>query len=282
MRRITDPGELQATCLEWRRQGQNIGLVPTMGYFHDGHLSLMDHVRPLCDRMVVTLFVNPAQFGPNEDLDAYPHDLERDVKLAQERGADILFTPEAGSMYEADHATWVEVPDLSGELCGRTRPGHFRGVCTVVAKLFMLAQPTLAAFGQKDWQQLAVIRRMVRDLNIPVEIHGRPIVREADGLAMSSRNAYLAEEERACAPGIHAALKAAEALVVEGERDAEAVRDFIRARIGEHIPMGRVDYVELVTPEGIEPVRTIDGPVLAAVAVHLGKARLIDNQYIEV
>lgn len=282
MRIITEPKELQELCLSWRKKGLSTGLVPTMGYFHAGHLSLMDYMRPLCNRMVVTLFVNPTQFGPNEDLDAYPHDFERDAKLAEEHGADILFAPAPGVMYEEDHATWVQVPALAGELCGTSRPEHFRGVCTVVAKLFMLAQPTLAVFGEKDWQQLAIIRRMVRDLNMPVEIHGRPIVREADGLAMSSRNAYLTQEERACAPAIHAALEAAADLVKHGERDATAIRDFIRTRIREGVPMGRVDYMELVTPDGIEPVETITAPVLAAVAVFVGKARLIDNHYIEV
>jgi len=282
MRKITDPKELQELCLEWRRQGMSIGLVPTMGFFHAGHLSLMDHVHPLCDRMVVTLFVNPTQFGPSEDLNSYPHDLENDARLAEKHGADILFAPEADAMYNPDHATWIQVPELARGLCGRTRPDHFQGVCTVVTKLFMLTQPTLAAFGQKDWQQLAIIRRMVQDLNIPVEIHGRPIVREADGLAMSSRNAYLTEEERACAPGIHAALKAAEKLVLKGECNAETVKNFIRTRITESVPMGRADYIELVTPDGIKPVESISGPVLAAVAVYMGKARLIDNQYIEV
>lgn len=282
MKIIKDPKELQNLCLSWRQQGLTIGLVPTMGFFHAGHLSLMDYVRPRCNRMVVTLFVNPTQFGPNEDLDAYPHDFQRDSKLAEDQDADILFAPEAGAMYEGDHATWVNVPDLSTGLCGGSRPDHFQGVCTVVTKLFMLTQTTLAAFGEKDWQQLAVIKRMVRDLNMPVEVVGRPIVREADGLAMSSRNAYLAQEERACAPGIHQALEAATALVRQGETDATKVKAFIRDRITESIPMGRVDYIELVTPDSLEPVKDITAPALAAVAVFVGKARLIDNQYIEV
>ncbi|WP_147822533.1 pantoate--beta-alanine ligase [Salidesulfovibrio onnuriiensis] len=282
MRTITDPRELQELCIQWRQQGLTIGLVPTMGFFHAGHLSLMDYVRPRCNRMIVTLFVNPTQFGPGEDLEAYPHDFERDSQLAKDQDADILFAPEAGAMYDSDHATWVNVPDLSTGLCGGSRPIHFQGVCTVVTKLFMLTQASLAAFGEKDWQQLAIIRRMVRDLNIPVEIHGRPIVREADGLAMSSRNAYLTEEERACAPAIHAGLEAAAALVRNGERDAETVKNFIRDRIGDGVPMGRADYIELVEPDSLKPVRNITAPVLAAVAVFVGRARLIDNQYIEV
>jgi len=278
----TDPKELQRQCLFWRREGLRVGLVPTMGYFHAGHMALMERARELCDRLVVTLFVNPTQFGAGEDLDKYPHDFDGDKAKAESRKVDALFVPMSADMYAANHATWVEVPELAKHLCGASRPIHFRGVCTVVTKLFMLTQPNVAVFGQKDWQQLAILKRMVRDLDIPVEIVGHEIVRDADGLALSSRNAYLTEEERAAAPAIRQGLLKLADKVREGERDADRAVAFLTEEYARTLPMGRPDYITLVDPDDIRPLKAIDGPALAAVAIHLGKARLIDNILIEV
>jgi pantoate--beta-alanine ligase len=277
---ITSPEELQRACLAYKKN-KTIGLVPTMGFFHQGHLSLMDWARTQCDVLVVTLFVNPSQFGPGEDLDAYPRDEKRDVRLAEEHGADILFMPLAGAMYAEDHATWVEVPELAKGLCGKTRPVHFRGVATVVTKLFNLVQPDVAAFGEKDRQQLAIIKRMVRDLNMPVQIAGRPIVREPDGLAMSSRNAYLTAEERGQAPSLYKGLQTAETWIRQGEHRPghllEKITDFYR----EYLPAGRLDYFEVVDPDSMQPVSVITRPVILAAVMHLGKARLIDNLLVD-
>jgi pantoate--beta-alanine ligase len=241
----------------------------------------MDWARTQCDVLVVTLFVNPSQFGPGEDLDAYPRDEKRDVRLAEEHGADILFMPPAGAMYAEDHATWVEVPDLAKGLCGKTRPVHFRGVATVVTKLFNLVRPDVAAFGEKDRQQLAIIKRMVRDLNMPVQIVGRPIVREPDGLAMSSRNAYLTAEERGQAPSLYKGLEAAGIWIRQGERRPahllEKITDFYR----KYLPAGRLDYFEVVDPDSMQPVSVITRPVILAAAMYLGKARLIDNLWVD-
>ena len=274
---VRSPEALQALCLNWRQQGQKTVLVPTMGYYHAGHESLVRHARSVGDKVVVSLFVNPAQFGPSEDLEAYPRDFERDCALLRACGVDVLFAPEPESMYAPDHATWVEVPRLAGTLCGVSRPIHFRGVCTVVLKLFMLTQPRVAVFGEKDWQQLAIIRRMVRDLNVPVEIVGQPIVREADGLALSSRNVYLTSEERAVAPQIHASLRMAADLVAAGENSPARIADAIRSFWRERLPGGAEDYIALVDPESLEPLESLDSASLCAVAVRLGKARLIDN-----
>ena len=279
---ITDPKALQKQCLEWRQQGLTIGLVPTMGFLHEGHTTLMDRARPLCDKLIVTLFVNPTQFGENEDLDKYPHDFDGDKAKAESHGADLLFAPIKDDMYEMDHATWIDVPELGQHLCGASRPGHFRGVCTVVTKLFMLAQPTVAVFGQKDWQQLAIIKRMVRDLNIPVEIIGQEIVREADGLALSSRNTYLTEKERAAAPAIRQGLLKVADTILAGETKSDSIKQLLIDEYKSTLPMGTVDYIEIVDPESIVPVETITQPVLAAVAIQVGKARLIDNLLIEV
>jgi len=278
---ITTPNELQQQCLKWREQGLTIGLVPTMGFLHDGHLALMDCARPLCDKLIATIFVNPTQFGKNEDLDSYPSDFDGDCAKAWSRGVDIIYAPETSVMYADDHATWIDVPELGKHLCGASRPGHFRGVCTVVTKLFMLAQPNVAVFGQKDWQQLAIIKRMVRDLNIPVQIVSHEIVREKDGLAQSSRNAYLTEKERAAAPAIRQGLLKAADKVLGGEKKADAIKQFLIEEYAATLPMGKVDYIEIVDPDAIVPVQEISGPVLAAVAIHMGKARLIDNILIE-
>lgn len=216
MQIIHSPEALHSVCTEWRRQGLKTALVPTMGYYHAGHASLISYARSVADKVIVSLFVNPTQFGPNEDLEAYPRDFEKDSALVRELGGDVLYAPEPENMYAPDHATWVEVPALANTLCGLSRPIHFRGVCTVVLKLFMLAQPSLAVFGEKDWQQLAIIKKMVSDLNVPVEVVGRPIVREADGLALSSRNVYLTPEERAQAPQIRKSLEMAAGLAAGG------------------------------------------------------------------
>ena len=282
MKIVTDPHELQRQCLAWRSEGKTIGLVPTMGFLHAGHMALMSRMRPECDKMVVTLFVNPTQFGENEDLSNYPHDLEGDCAKAESCGADLLFTPAPDAMYAPDHATWIEVPELGRHLCGASRPVHFRGVCTVVTKLFQLVQPTKAMFGQKDWQQLAIIRRMVRDLNMPITVIGHPIVREPDGLALSSRNAYLTEEERAAAPAIRKGLLNLRDAVAAGQRNAESAKASLKAEYASTLPMGEVDYIEIVDPVDIVPKEEISGPVLAAVAIRVGKARLIDNILIEV
>lgn len=277
MQILNTPSSLAALTAEWRAQGRSIALVPTMGFFHDGHLALMKRGRSLADRLVVSRFVNPAQFGPGEDLDAYPRDAGRDAELAAAAGADALFQPDPEAMYAPDHATWVEVPELSGVLCGASRPTHFRGVCTVVLKLFHLARPHVAVFGEKDWQQLAIIRRMVRDLNVDVRIEGCPIVREPDGLAMSSRNAYLAPEERAQAPGIRKAMLAVAEKVRAGERDAGTLKAFLEERLQADVPLGRADYLAFVHPDTLRTLTVLDDAALLAVAVRLGRARLIDN-----
>ena len=237
----------------------------------------MTCARGLAKRLVVSLFVNPTQFGPNEDLAAYPRDAERDAAIAAAHGADALFMPEPGAMYAPDHATWVEVPALAKGLCGASRPIHFRGVCTVVLKLLLLTGADVAVFGEKDWQQQAIIRRMVRDLNVPVRIVARPTTREADGLAMSSRNVYLTPDERAVAPEIRAALLAAREAAADGETDVARLRELVLRHWKEHLPGGEVDYLEIVHPESLEPLESADGPALMACAVQLGKARLIDN-----
>ncbi len=277
MQTITSPQDLAAQCRAWHKEGQSICLVPTMGYYHAGHEDLMRHGRTLADRLVVSLFVNPTQFGPSEDLAAYPRDHERDSAIAERLGVDAIYIPEPESMYAEDHATWVEVPELGRGLCGTSRPIHFRGVCTVVLKLFNLTGCDVAVFGQKDWQQQAILRRMVRDLNVPVRLETRPTVREADGLALSSRNVYLSAEERAQAPQIQAGLQAARALAQAGETSVRRLRDAVLLRWAERLPLGRLDYLTIVHPENLTVLDQVDGPALMACAVRMGKARLIDN-----
>ena len=269
--------EISDACARWRAEGQRVALVPTMGYYHAGHEDLMRHARAHADKVVVSLFVNPTQFAPGEDLAAYPRDLARDAAIAENAGVDVIFAPEAGAMYAEDHATWVEVPALSRGLCGVTRPTHFRGVCTVVLKLFLLLAPHMAVFGEKDWQQLAVIRRMVRDLHVPVEVVGRPIVREEDGLALSSRNVYLSPEERAQAPQIRKALVRAQEMVRQGETNPALVQQMVLRRWAEKLPLGRLDYLSIVDATSLEPQEVIGDNALMACAVRMGKARLIDN-----
>ena len=275
------PTLLRQHCQTWRSQGLRIALVPTMGYLHAGHLSLFDHARTCADRLVVSIFVNPTQFGPNEDLDRYPRDLPRDLELAAAHGVDLVFAPEPGAMYFPDHAAWVDVPELSQGLCGASRPGHFRGVCTVVTKLFGLVRPDVAVFGQKDWQQLAILRRMARDLELGVTLIGRPIFREADGLALSSRNVFLTPDERKKSPAIHQGLLLMQQAVQAGERDAVKLGLMFRAHLAEKLAMARVDYAEVVHPEALRPVDRVEAPTLLAVAVFVGRVRLIDNILLE-
>jgi len=277
MQILKDSNEFHKLCLELRAQGQRLALVPTMGAHHAGHLSLMRAAKAADARVLVSLFVNPAQFGPGEDLAAYPRDPERDAESARLAGADILFMPDPQDMYLSDHATWVHVPALARTLCGISRPDHFRGVCTVVLKLLLLSQAHLAFFGEKDWQQLAIIRRMTRDLNVPVEIRGCPVVREADGLALSSRNIYLTPEERAQAPQLQAGLQQARELVRRGERSAPVLYAAVREHWIRHLPLGQEDYLSLVHPHSLENLETSGEAALMACAVRLGKARLIDN-----
>lgn len=277
MRIFYDPRELAAQCRQWRKKGETIALVPTMGYYHAGHEDLIAHGRTLADRLVVSLFVNPAQFAPTEDLAAYPRDFERDCAIAERLGADALFAPEPQAMYEPDHATWVEAPELAKGLCGKSRPIHFRGVCTVVLKLFLLTQADFAVFGEKDWQQQAIIRRMARDLNVPTEIVARPIVREHDGLAMSSRNVYLTQSERAMAPHIRKGFLKAVELCRGGEKNCAILKAEVADYWREQLPDGKIDYLEVVDPQSLAPLTRIDGPALMAGAIYLGKARLLDN-----
>lgn len=277
MRIITSPEELQQLCYAWRCEGTKVGLVPTMGYFHEGHKNLMRIAREKSDKLVVSLFVNPTQFGANEDLDAYPADHEGDAEEARKIGADVLFIPKPGSMYADDHETWVEVPELAKGLCSTSRPTHFRGVSTVVTKLLILTLPEYAVFGEKDWQQLAIIRRMTRDLNIPTQIISGPLYREDDGLAMSSRNAYLSEEERAQAKHINAGIRAGAAAFEKGERDVEKIKAVIREHWKTHLPLGREDYLEFIDPDSIKPITTITDKARCVVAVYVGKGRLLDN-----
>lgn len=274
---ISDPVEMQRQALAWRAEGRRIAVVPTMGALHEGHRSLMRIARARAERVIVTLFVNPTQFGPGEDFDRYPRCFERDRAICEADGADALFAPAAAAMYAPDHSTWVEETALSRGLCGASRPGHFRGVATVVVKLFMLTQPHLAVFGEKDAQQLRVIRRVVRDLNLPVEIVAAPTVRETDGLAMSSRNAYLTPDERRQAVALRRALDEAERRFAAGERDAAALREAIAATIRRLAPAAAPDYIEVVDDETLEPLDRVDRPALVALAVRFPSARLIDN-----
>ncbi len=259
--------------------GQVIGLVPTMGYFHQGHLALIDIARRKSDMVVVSLFVNPTQFAPQEDLDRYPRDLAHDKELAAEHKVDIIFYPTTREMYTPSFRTYVITEDLSRVLCGRTRKTHFRGVTTIVAKLFNIVQPDIAVFGQKDHQQAVIIKRMVADLNFPVRIEIGPIIREPDGLAMSSRNRYLSPRERKQAPGIYRALKIGQAAVAQGERDPSIVKKMIKAEI-DKLDLAETEYVEIVDDQSLESVKCIHRGTFAAVAVYFNNTRLIDNIYL--
>ena len=276
MKIVSTVEQVREEVKKWRQQGLTVGLVPTMGYLHEGHKSLIDKAVAQNDKVVVSVFVNPIQFGPTEDLATYPRDLERDAALCEDAGAALIFHPEKEDMYFDDFCTYIDMDGLTKGLCGKTRPIHFRGVCTVVGKLFNIVHPDRAYFGQKDAQQLAVVRRMVRDLNFDLEIVGCPINREEDGLAKSSRNTYLSEEERKAAVILHKGLVKGEEMVSAGEKDVKKVLDAI-TEIIESEPLARIDYVEAVDFDNIETIDTIEGSVLVAVAVYIGKTRLIDN-----
>ena len=263
-----------------RRAGQRIGLVPTMGYLHDGHLSLVKKSLGTCEATVVSIFVNPKQFRPNEDLDTYPIDLKRDVELLRDMGVDILFLPKNEDMYQEGFQTYVQVEEITERLCGQSRPGFFRGVTTIVLKLFNIVQPDAAFFGEKDRQQLAVIQTMVKDLNLDIQIEGLPIVRDSDGLASSSRNLYLSPQARQSALCLQAALKVAERRVAEGESSARKIRSEIQEII-EGQKDTRVDYISVCDPVQFKELEEIQDHTLVALAVHVGQTRLIDNCLIE-
>lgn len=276
MRVIETIAAMKQQMRAWRQAGQSVGLVPTMGYFHEGHLSLMRQARTDNDVVVVTLFVNPTQFGPNEDLERYPRDFQGDCQRAEEVGVDVLFAPPIEEMYPPGYCTYVHVEGLTDHLCGASRPGHFRGVATVVLKLLHIIPADRAYFGEKDFQQWRVIQQMVTDLNLDVEIVPMPIVREPDGVAMSSRNAYLNSAERQAARVLSRALWMAQQEVAAGERDARKLRQAVITLIRSE-PLARIDYVALVEPHTLEEVSAVTSPTLLALAVHIGPARLIDN-----
>lgn len=261
----------------WRREGLSVGLVPTMGYLHEGHASLVDKAVSMCDRVVVSDFVNPTQFGPGEDLDTYPRDFKRDCALLEAHGCHMVFHPSVSEMYDEDAATYVEIlSEMPKQLCGKTRPIHFRGVCTVVSKLFHIVAPDKAFFGQKDAQQLAIIRKMVRDLSFDVEIIGCPIVREKDGLAKSSRNTYLSPEERVAALTLYRAVQAGKQVISNGQRESAAVLEAMNAVFSTE-PLAKIDYVSAVDGVTMLPVDILKDGDLVAMAVYIGNTRLIDN-----
>ena len=270
--------EVREQVKEWKKQGLSVGFVPTMGYLHEGHKSLMDAARKGNDKVVVSIFVNPMQFGPTEDLATYPRDLDHDAALCESAGVDLIFHPEAEEMYEKDFCSFVDMTGLTEGLCGKTRPIHFRGVCTVVNKLFNIVTPDHAYFGQKDGQQLAVIKRMVRDLNMDIEIVGCPIVREEDGLAKSSRNTYLSPEERKAALILFKTVALGKELA-KTEKDANKVVEAMKKNI-ETEPLAKIDYVEAVDALSMAPVEKLEGTCMLAMAVYIGKTRLIDNTLI--
>lgn len=270
--------EVRKQVKEWKKQGLTVGLVPTMGYLHEGHQSLMEAARKENDKVVVSIFVNPMQFGPTEDLAEYPRDLDHDAKLCEKVGVDLIFHPEPEEMYQPDFCSFVDMTELTEGLCGKTRPIHFRGVCTVVNKLFNIVQPDKAYFGQKDGQQLAVIRRMVRDLNMDIQIVGCPIIREEDGLAKSSRNTYLSAEERKAALILSKTIAFGKELA-KTEKDAKKVIAAMKEKI-ETEPLAKIDYVEAVDAISMQPAETLEGECMLAMAVYIGKTRLIDNTLI--
>ena len=282
MKIVSTVAEVREIVKGWRAAGETVGLVPTMGFLHAGHQSLIAASVKGNDHTVVSVFVNPTQFGPNEDLASYPRDLDRDAALCESTGADVIFHPEPAEMYPEGFVSFVDMNGLTNHLCGLSRPVHFRGVCTVVSKLFNIVQPDHAYFGQKDAQQLAVVKRMVKDLNMPLEIVGCPIVREADGLAMSSRNTYMNAEERKAALILSQSIRLGEQMVKDGERDANVVKSAMTALI-ESEPMAEIDYVEVVDGLTMESIDTIKGEILCAIAVKINnKVRLIDNFIAEV
>lgn len=263
----------------WKRQGYKIAFVPTMGFLHEAHLALVKKAKELGDKTVVSIFVNPLQFGPKEDFREYPRDLERDLALLEKEKVDAVFIPETEEMYPPDFQTYVEVTKLTTGLCGAFRPGHFKGVTTVVLKLFNIVNPDIAIFGEKDYQQLQVIKQMIKDLNLDIEIVAHPTVREKDGLAMSSRNIYLSSAERESAISLYKALLLAQKLVKEGEKDSQKIKEEMEKFIYS-FPFTKVQYIEFVDPQTLDPIDKINKPVLCALAVYVGKARLIDNMLI--
>lgn len=271
--------EVRAYVKAAKKEGKTVGFVPTMGFLHEGHKSLIVRAARENDFVVVSDFVNPTQFGPNEDFEAYPRDIEQDAKLCEEAGADVIFNPEASEMYD-NALTTVTVDKITKVLCGASRPGHFAGVATVVSKLFNIVAPNRAYFGEKDAQQLMVIRKMVKDLNFDIEIVGCPIVRETDGLAKSSRNTYLNTDERQAALCLSRALNIGKKMILDGETSADAVKNAIKTEI-EKEPLSKIDYVEIVDLDSLEPAERTDTGVLTAIAVYIGKTRLIDNFIIE-
>jgi pantoate--beta-alanine ligase len=275
MKIVSTIEEVRAQVKEWKKEGQSIGFVPTMGYLHEGHMSLIDAAGEN-DKVVVSIFVNPMQFGPMEDLASYPRDLEHDAKLCEEHGVDLIFHPTPEEMYGDQFYSYVDMDVLTKELCGLSRPVHFRGVCTVVTKLFNIVTPDRAYFGQKDAQQLAVIKRMVKDLNMPLTITGCPIIREADGLAKSSRNTYLSIEEREAALVLSRSIFLGKEMVEKGERDCKKILAAMTEEI-EKEPLAKIDYVKIVDLDTVQQVEKIDRGILAAIAVYIGKTRLIDN-----
>lgn len=276
MKLVKTIDEMRALRKAERKAGRRLGLVPTMGALHQGHLSLVQAAREKCDSVAVSIFVNPTQFGPNEDFAKYPRNLENDAAMLAREQVDVIFAPSVDDMYPAGAVTWVTVEGMSDRLCGKSRPGHFRGVTTVVAKLFNIIEPNLAFFGQKDAAQVAIIRRMVRDLNLPVAIEVCPIIREADGLALSSRNAYLDPQERKTALVLHGALQRAQKLFEGGERDSARLVATGREEFNRE-PKVRLDYFDVVDPDSLEPMTIISNLALIAVAAFIGNTRLIDN-----
>ena len=276
MEKVYTVNEVREQVKAWRREGLTVGLVPTMGYLHEGHASLIKKAVEQNDKVVVSVFLNPTQFGPTEDLEAYPRDFEADCKLCESIGAAMVFHPEPSEMYAPDFCTWVDMDILSKTLCGKSRPIHFRGVCTVVSKLFNIVTPDHAYFGQKDAQQLAVIKRMVKDLNMPLTITGCPIIREEDGLAKSSRNTYLSPEERKAALVLSRSIFLGKEMVEKGERDCKRILAAMTEEI-EKEPLAKIDYVKIVDLDTMQQVEKIDRGILAAIAVYIGKTRLIDN-----
>jgi len=280
MKIIKDINEMQSIGEAARRAGKNIALVPTMGALHEGHLALMDYGRSKADLLVVSIFVNPIQFGPKEDFEKYPRDLERDSRLTEKRGVDLIFSPEPKDFYPEFFQTYVNVEKVIQNLCGASRPGHFRGVTTVVCKFFHIVRPHLAIFGQKDYQQWRAIWQMVEDLNMDIEVFGYPTVREADGLAMSSRNVYLSPEERVSARSLSQALKEAQALFRKGERNSNILLDRVADLINQQ-PHTRIDYAKIGHPRTLEELTVIKDRGVLALAVWVGSTRLIDNCLLE-
>ncbi|GLC29117.1 pantoate--beta-alanine ligase [Clostridium omnivorum] len=268
--------EVRAQIKLWRNEGLSVGYIPTMGFLHEGHASLIKKASEENDRVVVSIFVNPIQFGPNEDFEKYPRDLKRDSYICSSNGAHLIFAPEPSEMYVQNNSTFVDVENITEGLCGAKRPGHFKGVCTVVSKFFNIISPDRAYFGEKDAQQLAVIRKMVIDLNFNIEIVGCPIVREPDGLALSSRNTYLSAEERKAALILNKSLKLAKASLEAGEKNPSEIKRTIIDELSKE-PLAKIDYVEVVDSLSLKPIDSINNKILVAIAVYIGKTRLIDN-----